>query len=202
MLYIRYIAAELRRRKGRTILTSLGLAIGVGLVVTVTALSAGLDDAQSEVLEPLTGVGTDMSVNRPINLSGEGEDQEFTGPPGANLSPKEQRQLERENGAARVRLQEAGEPGEHFSRNEFVSTDLSFPAEEANRIGELEGVEGVATGLTVNQLHVSGTVPESTGGPQVFRGGPGPAAHRSSSRTRAWPTPSSACGEWPPTGSS
>ena len=52
MLYLRYIASELRRRRGRTILTALGLGVGVGLVVTVTALSAGLDDAQSEVLEP------------------------------------------------------------------------------------------------------------------------------------------------------
>jgi len=175
MFYLRYIAAELRRRKGRTILTSLGLAVGVGLVVTVTALSAGLDDAQSEVLEPLTGVGTDMSVDRPVEISGEGDEQEFSGPPGANpnLSAKEQRQLERENGAARVQIQEAGDPGEHFSRNEFVSTDLSFPAREANRVRDLEGVDQVATGLTLNQLHVSGTVPESTGEPQVFRGPPG-----------------------------
>ena len=48
MLYLRDIASELRRRRGRTILTALGLGVGVGLVVTVTALSAGLDDAQSE----------------------------------------------------------------------------------------------------------------------------------------------------------
>jgi ABC-type antimicrobial peptide transport system permease subunit len=173
MFYLRYIAAELTRRKGRTILTSLGLAVGVGLVVTVTALSAGLDDAQSEVLEPLTGVGTDMSVSRPVELTGEGSDQEFSGSPGADLSSNEQRQLERENGAARVQIQRAGEPGEHFSRNEFVSTDLSFPANEANRIGDLDGVDRVATGLTVNQLHVSGTVPEDTGGPQVIGGPPG-----------------------------
>jgi hypothetical protein len=64
MFYLHYIFAELRRRKGRTVLTSLGLGVGVGLVVAVTALSAGLDEAQSEVLEPLTGVGTDMSVSR------------------------------------------------------------------------------------------------------------------------------------------
>ena len=68
MLYLRYIAAELRRRRGRTILTALGLGVGVGLVVTVTALSAGLDDAQSKVLEPLTGVGTEMTVDRPVQI--------------------------------------------------------------------------------------------------------------------------------------
>ena len=55
LFYVRYIVSELRRRKGRTFLTALGLGVGVGLVITVAALSSGLDDAQDEVLEPLTG---------------------------------------------------------------------------------------------------------------------------------------------------
>jgi putative ABC transport system permease protein len=59
MFYLGYLLAELRRRPGRTALTALGLAVGVGLVVIVGALSQGLDDAQDEVLEPLTGVGPD-----------------------------------------------------------------------------------------------------------------------------------------------
>ena len=66
MFYLSYIASELRRRKGRTILTALGLAVGVGLVVAVSAMSSGLDKAQDKVLEPLTGVGTDISVDRPV----------------------------------------------------------------------------------------------------------------------------------------
>ncbi|MGH3005829.1 MAG: hypothetical protein ACRDOS_08030 [Gaiellaceae bacterium] len=41
MFYLRYMAAELRRRCGRTILTSLELAVGVGMVATVVALSNG-----------------------------------------------------------------------------------------------------------------------------------------------------------------
>jgi hypothetical protein len=72
MFYVTYMFAELRRRLGRTILTALGLGIGVGLVVTVTALSNGLDEAQAKILEPLTGVGTDMSVSRPIEFSDSG----------------------------------------------------------------------------------------------------------------------------------
>src|SRR5829696_4655404 len=97
MFYFSYISAELRRRKARTLLTALGLAVGVGLVATVTALSNGLDDAQDEVLRPLTGVGTDMSVARPIRASGSGDDQSFSAGPG-DLSPKEQKQLQEENG--------------------------------------------------------------------------------------------------------
>ena len=68
MFYLTYMLSELRRRKGRTLLTALGLGVGVGLVLTVTALSTGLDRAQAKVLEPLTGVGTDMSVTRPISI--------------------------------------------------------------------------------------------------------------------------------------
>jgi len=92
VFYLSYIGAELRRRAGRTALTALGLGVGVGLVVTVTALSNGLDDAQQKVLKPLTGVGTDMSVTRPLRVSSNG--QSFTpgggsGGPGAGLSQSE-----------------------------------------------------------------------------------------------------------------
>src|SRR2546421_341751 len=85
VFYLSYIGAELRRRAGRTALTALGLGVGVGLVVTVTALSNGLDDAQQKVLKPLTGVGTDMSVTRPLRVSGSGSGQTFT--PGGGGGP-------------------------------------------------------------------------------------------------------------------
>ena len=174
MFYLRYIAAELRRRKGRTILTALGLAVGVGLVVTVTALSRGLDDAQAEVLEPLTGVGTDMSVARPITIDTEGGEAEFgIGP--ESLSPKEQRQLQRENGGPQVDLMNRGKPGEKFTDQNFMTTDLSFPEREADEVAALEGVEGVSGALTLNSIEVSGRVPEETGEPQIFRAGPGGA---------------------------
>jgi ABC-type antimicrobial peptide transport system permease subunit len=177
MLYLRYIAAELRRRRGRTILTALGLGVGVGLVVMVAALSDGLDDAQSKVLEPLTGVGTDVSVTRPIEVSGSGEDQSFSpgqgpaqgGPP--QLSSKEQRQLEKENGGVGLNPSSQGEPGEHFSSDHFMTTDLSFPEREAKDVSKVNGVAAAAGGLTLNAIHVSGTVPDSE--PQGFVGPPG-----------------------------
>src|SRR5215207_1375088 len=123
MFYFSYISAELRRRRGRTLLTALGLAVGVGLVATVTALSQGLDDAQAKVLKPLTGVGTGMSVTRPVTASGDG----FRG-----LSPKEQDQLRQENGGEGVRL--VGKPGEKFTRDDFISSQLSFPQSEAEKV--------------------------------------------------------------------
>src|SRR5688500_17497507 len=62
---------------------------GVALVV-VNALSSGLDRAQDEVLRPLTGVGTDLSVTRPIQISND------SGSGFPQLSDEERAQLERE----------------------------------------------------------------------------------------------------------
>ena len=154
MFYTRYVLAELRRRRGRTILTALGLGVGVALVVAVTALSQGLSDAQDQVLEPLTGVGTDMTVTRPLNIKGGGG-----GNPFGNLSAKERRQLEQENGSARVGLSNLGDPGETFSTDNFVTQQLSFSETKERRISGLDGVASAAGGLTLNALHVSGTVP-------------------------------------------
>jgi ABC-type antimicrobial peptide transport system permease subunit len=166
MFYLQYMVSELRRRKGRTLLTALGLGVGVGLVVTVTALTTGLDRAQDKVLEPLTGVGTDMAVTRPLTFDADaGNSGRFQGP-GAGLSANEQEQLREENGGAggpgvRLRLDEAGEPGEKFTRTNFIATSqLSFPAAEVSKIAGLDKVKDAAGALTLNMTRVSGTVPE------------------------------------------
>jgi ABC-type antimicrobial peptide transport system permease subunit len=176
VFYLRYAISELRRRKGRTIVTSLGLGIGVGLVVTVVALSNGLDEAQSKVLKPLTGVGTDISVSRPLNVSGSGSNQSFqpgSGPP--QLSAKEQRELRKENGGVQFGLQNLGNPGTHFSRDNFITTNLSFPQSDATKVEKVDGVSGAAPALTLNLMHVSGKVPKTTSaqfGPPAAGGGP------------------------------
>src|SRR4051794_19265690 len=131
MFYLNYVFAELRRRKGRTLLTALGLGVGVGLVVAVSALSNGLDRAQDKVLEPLTGVGTDISVTRPLRRSGGGS-QGFGG---QGLSNSERDRLRSENGPQRFGLRNLGKPGQHFENDNFVTaTQLSFPATETAKV--------------------------------------------------------------------
>jgi ABC-type antimicrobial peptide transport system permease subunit len=164
VFYLTYMLNELRRRGGRTLLTALGLGVGVGLVVAVNALSTGLDKAQAEVLEPLTGVGTDMSVTRPIVF-----DENARNGPFGGLSDEERRQLREENGGARLGLRDLGEPGERFSRDDFVSAaQLSFPATEVSAIEKLDGVAAATGALTLNAIHVEGVVPEQSEGPRTF----------------------------------
>jgi ABC-type antimicrobial peptide transport system permease subunit len=174
LFYIRFLGAELRRRPGRTALTALGLAVGVGLVVLVGALSQGLDDAQDEVLEPLTGVGTDLSVSRPLAVPDEGTST-AAGPAGAfgQLSDREQRQLQRENDhGLDFDLAKLGKPGERFSEDRVVATELSFPTSEVAKIRALDNTEDAAASLTLNAVNIEGTVPEvSTPGGAALHGG-------------------------------
>jgi ABC-type antimicrobial peptide transport system permease subunit len=176
VFYIRYLGAELRRRPGRTALTALGLAVGVALVVIVGALSKGLDDAQDEVLEPLTGVGTDLSVSRPIAVPDDDESAgRGAGGPFGRLSERDRRQLLRENKdhTQSFNYSDLGEPGERFSEDSLLSSELTFPTSQVAKIRTLDGTEDAAGGLTLKALRVEGTVPERGDAPINPHGGPG-----------------------------
>ena len=154
MFYMKYLFAELHRRWGRTFLTAAGLGIGVALVVATTAFSAGLRDAQEEVLAPLTGVGTDMTVTRPLTI-----DQGDSG--FAGLSEEEREQLQEENGGGRIAFDDLGEPGERFENDSLVSgSQISFSNDVIAEVGGLSGVKEVSGALTLTNMHTSGTVPD------------------------------------------
>ena len=171
MFFIGYMWSELRRRRGRTILTALGLAVGVAVVVVVNALSTGLDQAQSRVLEPLTGVGTDMTVTRPIKITSNGSGL-FGG-----LSPSQQNKLRSENGGPLFNLRTLGKPGAKFSTDTFrPDGNLSFTSDKATSVKRLAGVAAVAPSLTLTDMHVYGTIPKitvtQTPGSNGFNGSP------------------------------
>ena len=63
-MFFTYLGRELRRRMRQASFIALGLAVGIGLVITVTAASSGVKDAQGTVLHSLYGVGTDITVTQ------------------------------------------------------------------------------------------------------------------------------------------
>src|ERR1700760_18136 len=63
-MFFTYIGRELRRRMRQATFIVIGLALGIGLVITVTAASAGVKNAQGSVLHSLYGVGTDITVSK------------------------------------------------------------------------------------------------------------------------------------------
>jgi putative ABC transport system permease protein len=168
LVYLTYMLSELRRRKGRTLLTALGLALGIALVITVSGLSAGLDKAQASVLKPLTGVGTDMSVTRPFALTSSSTSSTNGGPP--QLSAAERAEIQKENGNQRINFENLT-PGTKFSQTSFRGSQISFPASNVKSISKLSGVSAASGGLTLNMTTISGTVPVQSQLPQG--GGPG-----------------------------
>ena len=160
-----YIRHELTRRLARTILTVLGLAIGVGLVIAITALTTGLNQAQARVLDPLGSVGTDLMVTRPVNLQQLGQTQSGGSstqrPPTLQDVQALQNEAQSAAQSAIVDLSKLGKPGDHFVHDFFLpATQLTFPADEADTVKHLPGVAQVANGLTLLANHQEGTIPE------------------------------------------
>lgn len=69
MFFLTYLRRELRHRMRQAVVIVAGLAVGVGLVITVTALSSGVHSAQGKVLGSLYGVGTDIMVTTATRLA-------------------------------------------------------------------------------------------------------------------------------------
>ena len=144
MFYLGYLRSELLRRRTRTALTVLGLAVGVALVIVISALSRGLDDAQRTALDPLSSIGTDLTVTR----SAESDEGGFGG------------DLIQANSSVITDLSKLGEPGDHFVHDFFLpGTQLTFPTSEGDAIAKLDGVAAAAQGLLLVAQHQEGTVP-------------------------------------------
>jgi ABC-type antimicrobial peptide transport system permease subunit len=160
VFYLRYLRAELVRRKGRTIVTLLGLALGVGLVIAIASLSNGLESAQKATLDPLAGIGTDLTVTR---AAPEGE-----GPFGGGG-----RDVVEANQAVITDLSKLGKPGEEFVHDFFLpGTQLTFQQSEARQIAALDDIDAVSSGLMLQAVHQEGKVPTivsriETGGDRI-----------------------------------
>ncbi|MEY2565942.1 MAG: hypothetical protein QOE35_471 [Actinomycetota bacterium] len=181
MFHLTYIGGELRRRLGRTILTALGLALGVGLVIGIIGVSQGLDEAQNNVLAPLKSVGTDILVTRVAgapSTAGTNATTSTTAPQGlgqgrggggffrgggggpGGVNQQDVQALLSENQNVVTDLAKLGKPGEKFTHDFFLSATLvSFPQSAVSSIAKVQGVESAVGGLVQLANHQTGTVP-------------------------------------------
>ena len=141
-MFLTYVYRELRRRHRQALLIALGLALGVCLVVTVSATAGGVRDAQNDVLHSLYGVGTDITVTQSAQR-GSGGPQQFGMNPGS-----------------------AQKQGQRFSRDAVTSTmGLALVADKkVTSIAGLRGVRAAVGGLTLSSMHMSGKFAKIVGG--------------------------------------
>lgn len=184
MVSLRYAWNELRRRFGRTIVTSLGLALGVGLVMGIVGVSEGLSDAQNRVLSPLGSVGTDIIVTRTVAATttqttttttlptgnpgrgrvGPGGGGFFaSGVAGFGESSSEATSLLNNNSSIITDLAKLGKPGTKFTHDFLVpGTLITFPAVAVTDVAKIPDVTSAVGALSLQALHESGTVPKIT----------------------------------------
>ena len=181
-----YLLQELRRRWGRTLVTALGLAVGVGLVLGIIGLSQGLSEAQTAVLQPLSSIGTDILVTRVATSTATSNGAPNGGAPnnggggffanpggggggggaavglnGANAS--DATALLAENSNVTTDLSKLGPAGTQFTHDFFLSsTLLSFPSDALTATVNVPGVASATAGLTQLVEHQTGTVPTQT----------------------------------------
>jgi ABC-type antimicrobial peptide transport system permease subunit len=157
VFYVRYLRNELVRRRARTIVTLLGLGLGVALVVVISSLSSGLDKAQKKTLNPLAGIGTDLTVTlQPQQDTGGG----FGGPGGGGPGGGN-RDLVQANLSVVTDLSKLGKAGTHFVHDFFLpGTQLTFKQTAASQIAAISGVGQVTQGLTLLAEHQEGVVPK------------------------------------------
>jgi ABC-type antimicrobial peptide transport system permease subunit len=164
VFYLSYLRSELIRRKGRTILTVAGLSIGVALVIVISSLTRGLDHAQKTALDPLSSIGTDLTVTlspQTQDASGGAFNGGGGGFAGGGGGFGGGRELIQANAAAITDLSKLGKAGTHFVQDFFLpGTQLTFPQSQATQISKLNGVSAVSTGLVLSGVHQEGTVPK------------------------------------------
>ena len=137
-MFVTYRRRKLYRRMRQTAPIA-GPGAGAGLVITVSAVSVGLRDAQNTVLRALYGVGSELTVTQ--TPSG--------GPPSPSpsLSPP----------AGTRGSSGTGPPeGTSFRQDSQFSRQLGpLPASSVVSIARLPGVRAVAAGLTLTDRRVS-----------------------------------------------
>ena len=204
MFSLSYAWNELRRRFGRTLVTALGLAAGVGLVMGIIGVSNGLSDAQNKVLSPLGSVGTDIIITRTVapttstattttttpsfggggNFAGGG----FAGRGGgffaggvAGATSADEATLLQNNSSIITDLAKLGKPGTKFTHDFFVAgTLITFPSSAITDVAKLPGVSSAVGALSLEALHETGTVPTivatvKTGGQTISKSTTPPA---------------------------
>ncbi len=155
-MFLTYLGRELRRRARQASIIALGLALGIGLVITVTALSSGVKNAQGEVLHSLYGQDTDITVSKTPTL-GSG------GPGGFSF-----------RGAFGGGTGTRPKAGTKVAVDTLSGNTLGPLADsDVTAVSKLSNVAAVAGGLTLNDTKVSFTIPSAGSGGGALAGGGG-----------------------------
>jgi putative ABC transport system permease protein len=138
-MFLTYLLRELRRRMRQSVFIAAGLALGIGLVITVTAAANGVSATQGTVLKSLYGVGTDITITKSPAAGS------FGGP--------------------RIGFGQSGQKSSSISRDVLVGAGLgTLKSSSVTTVSRQKDVAAAAGALVLNDLKLSGTI-SAGGGP-------------------------------------
>lgn len=136
-MFLTYLWRELMRRKRQTMLVVAALGLAVGLVVTVSATTAGVQAAQDEVLGSLYGVGTDLTVTRTAVDPRDGNGAKF------QFGPPDQADQRQKVSGSRLMMR----PGAQ-----------SLAASSVKKVAGLDGVSSAVGVLVLDSVNLDGNL--------------------------------------------
>lgn len=144
-MFFTYLRRELGGRKRQTIIVASGMALAIALVIVVSAVSAGVKNAQAATLASVYGVGTDITVTQAPtapSAGGTGGPQQFQfGSGDGQTDGNGQRQL------AQNRLR--------TSRGETAYADTALAT-----VTKTAGVKAATGTLALENTSFSGQIPD------------------------------------------
>ncbi|MFG2869422.1 ABC transporter permease [Streptomyces sp. NPDC048338] len=155
-MFFTYLRRELRRRRKAALVVASGLALGIALVIVVNSVASGMKQAQTQVLESLYGLGTDLTVTK------------------AREEPKAGEQPNR----PRFEFQGKGDGEEQSSDRLMVQGFQTLAASTVATVAKQDGVAHAVGGLSLTNLKINGEfkrgeIQRGEGAQPAQPGGPG-----------------------------
>jgi ABC-type antimicrobial peptide transport system permease subunit len=153
-MFFTYLRRELRRRRKAALVVASGLALGIALVIVVSSVSSGMNQAQDKVLQSLYGLGTDMTVTKAAAPPSDGSQ----GRPHFNFGG-----------------QDNNSTTSQTSDRLMVQGFQTLASSTVTKVGDQKGVAKAVGGLQLNDLKVNGQFKrgqfkQGQGGGGGFRG--------------------------------
>ena len=156
-MYLTYLRRELLGRTKQSIIVVAGMALAVALVILVSAISAGVKDAQAASLASVYGVGTDVTVSE-AQEPGEGGPGGGGGPQSFEFGSDEGT-----TGADGTRT-----IAQNSLRTAMGST--AFAASDLDTVLGVDGVSAATATLALQSTSFSGELPATTDGTTAEEG--------------------------------
>ncbi|MCP3818997.1 ABC transporter permease [Streptomyces sp. A3M-1-3] len=135
-MFFTYLRRELRRRRKAALVVASGLALGIALVIVVSSVSSGMEQAQGKVLQSLYGLGTDMTVTK------------AAAPPGENDTARRPR--------FEFDAKDSDDDAEQSSDMVMVQGFQTLAVATVAQVGRQDGVADAVGGLSLQVMKVNG----------------------------------------------